>query len=85
MEALKLLNACMPIIFVILYCVLQQILNFIVSVACYFFSQMEGKIILSRLLSSFQVTLQEGYQLKLVQTTTLRPADYVPCKLVPLK
>ena len=46
---------------------------------------MEGKIILSRLLSSFQVTLQEGYQLKVEQTTTLRPADYVPCTLVPLK
>ena len=47
--------------------------------------QVEGKIILSRLLSSFAITLQEGYQLKLEQIATLVPADYVPCTLTCLK
>ena len=46
---------------------------------------MEGKVILARLLNSFQVNLQEGYQLKVEQTTTLRPVDGVPCTLVALK
>ena len=46
---------------------------------------MEGKIILARLLNSFKFNLQEGYQLKVEQQSTLRPADYVPGTLVALK
>ena len=46
---------------------------------------MESKIILSRLLNSFKFDLQEGYQLKVEQHITLRPADYVPGTLVALK
>ena len=47
--------------------------------------QMEGKIILARLLNSFKITLQDGYKLKVEQAATLRPADYVPCTITPLK
>ena len=46
---------------------------------------MEGKIILARLLNTFKITLQDGYKLKVEQTTTLRPAGYVPCTVAPLK
>ena len=43
--------------------------------------QMEAKIIMSRLLNSFTVHLPSGYVLKVVQRTTLKPADKVPCTL----
>ena len=46
---------------------------------------MEAKIIMARLLNSFKIDLEEGYQLKLVQTITLKPADDVLCAVVPLK
>ena len=45
---------------------------------------MEAKVILARLLNSFKIDLEEGYQLKVEEATTLRPADDVPCTVVPL-
>ena len=42
---------------------------------------MEAKIIMSRLLNSFAVHLPSDYVLKVVQKTTIRPADRVPCTL----
>ena len=47
--------------------------------------QMEAKIILARLLNSFKIDLEEGYQLKVEEVGTLKPADDVPCTVVPLK
>ena len=43
--------------------------------------QMEEKIIMSRLLNSFTIHLPSGYVLKVVERTTLKPADKVPCTL----
>lgn len=43
--------------------------------------QIEGKIIMARFLSTFSVHIDEGYQLKVIQRTTLTTADGVPCTL----
>ena len=42
---------------------------------------MEAKIIMSRLLNSFVIHLPSDYVLKVVQKTTMKPADKVPCTL----
>ena len=43
--------------------------------------QMEAKIIMSRLLNSFTIRLPSDYVLKVVQRSTIKPADNVPCSL----
>ncbi|XP_064406607.1 cholesterol 24-hydroxylase-like [Halichondria panicea] len=45
------------------------------------FALMEAKMILARLIQTYQVTLPSGYQLVRVQRTTMQPQDTVNCTI----
>ena len=47
------------------------------------FMQMEAKVIMSRLLQQFRISLPEGYELRETSNTTLQPKGNVPCTLTP--
>jgi len=49
----------------------------------FLFMQMEAKVIMSRLLQQFRISLPEGYELRLTSKTTLQTEDNVPCTLTP--
>ncbi len=44
---------------------------------------MEAKVILARLVQTFQFTLPTDYKLVVAQTTTQQPKDNVPCTVTP--
>lgn len=48
------------------------------------FSQMESKLLISRLLQTYKVNLPEDYKVIPVAKVSLRPKDGVPCTLEPL-
>jgi len=43
---------------------------------------MEAKVIMSRLLQQFRISLPEGYELRVASKATLQPKDNVLCTLV---
>ncbi|KAL5463995.1 hypothetical protein EMCRGX_G032950 [Ephydatia muelleri] len=49
------------------------------------FAMMEAKLILSRLVQTFQLTLPDGYKLEIVERTTRQPCDNIMCTLLPRK
>ncbi len=44
--------------------------------------QMEAKMILARLIQTFQMTLPENYQLIVANRGTTQPKDDVPCRVL---
>lgn len=49
---------------------------------CLLLLQMEAKVIMSRLLQQFRISLPEGYELHVASKATLQPKDNVLCTLV---
>ena len=45
--------------------------------------QMEAKILLSRLLQTYTISLPEDYKMVALQKVSLEPKDDVPCTLLP--
>ena len=46
------------------------------------FFQMEAKLVLSRLVQSFHMTLPDGYKLDVVERITRQPHDDIMCTLL---
>ena len=62
-----------------------KVLKYILITCNHVILQMEAKLVLSRLVQSYHVTLPDGYKLDIVERITRQPRDDIMCTLLPRK